>query len=96
MEEAVQNIGKVLTKKDLIVFMEAKVAEIDGKFEPVCSCRAVINGQPSCIVGFVPRYLHKYFKHFHGKFAQVTELYWESELKYKKEKSHKNCGMVEM
>jgi hypothetical protein len=52
----------------------------------------VHNATEACTVGFLPRNIVK--ENLIGKFAQIMHFYHWSDNKYKRKKSHKNCGMA--
>ena len=71
---------------------------VDGVVEEAIKLVKVSSGLDQCTVGFVPRALMGLpaVKNQTNKFVQVTELYYESNNSYKKDKSYKNCGMAKV
>jgi hypothetical protein len=88
--------GDALCKVGLMVFLECKVIRVEDELEAQCAVRAVEDGKPGCIVGFLPKRMSERFPEFHGRFGQVLELYWESHNKFYREKSHRNIGMAKI
>jgi len=86
--------GENLSPDDLIRF-KFDVIEIEGHVEDAIKVVRIRDGAESCVVGFLPRNIVKVFKEkFVGQFAQVIELYDDSENTTMRRKSHRNKGMA--
>ena len=86
--------GAHVTLDDLIRF-RLSVADVDGKIEEAIQVIRIRDGTESCTIGFLPRNIVKSGKEkFIGKFAQIIELYEDSESEVKRRKSHRNKGVA--
>jgi hypothetical protein len=84
--------GKHIFPDDLVRFRLA-VANVEGRIEQAIQVVRVRDGSESCTIGFLPRNLVKSDKDkYVGKFAQIIELYENSENEVKRRKSHRNRG----
>lgn len=68
---------------------------IIGNDEDAIKFVRVRDGTETCTIGFLPRHIVKSRKHkFVGKFAQIIELYDESENETMRRKSYRNKGIA--
>jgi hypothetical protein len=78
---------------DVLVRFRLAVAEVEGRIEQAIQVVRVRDGSESCTIGFLQRNLVKSDKDkYVGKFAQIIELYENSENEVKRRKSHRNIG----
>jgi hypothetical protein len=86
--------GEHVNLDDLVRF-RLSIADIDGKIEEAIQVVRIRDGTESCTIGFLPRNIVKSGKDkFIGKFAQIIELYEDSESEVKRRKSHRNKGVA--
>lgn len=87
--------GAHLVIDDLVRF-RLYVADVDGKIEEAVQVIRIRDGTESCTVGFLPRNIVRSKKaaQFIGKFAQIIELYEESESEVKRRKNHLKKGVA--
>ena len=80
---------------DDLIWFRLSVADVNGKIEEAIQVIRIQDGTESCTIGFLPRNIVKSGKEkFIGKFAQIIELYEDSESKVKRQKSHRNKGVA--
>lgn len=71
------------------------IVDIDNEVQEAIACHRIKDGVESCRIGFLSRNLAARSKHqFENKFAQVLELYEQSENVAKRNKSYRNKGMA--
>ena len=70
--------------------------DVDGKIEDTIQVLRIRDGTESCTIGFLPRNIVQSGKDkFIGKFAQIIELYEDSESEVKRKKSSEQwCGFI--
>ena len=88
--------GKYITADDLVRF-KLTVVDIDGTVEEAIKVVRVRDGTESCTVGFLPRNIVKSIsskEKFVGQFAQIIELYDQSDNEVMRRKSHRNQGVA--
>jgi hypothetical protein len=81
---------------ELLRLVKCVVSIDGGDAHEAIKCVRIVDGTDSCTVAFVPRSVAKsvQIQSKLGGFAQLLELYDESESQYKKRKSHCNKGMA--
>jgi hypothetical protein len=66
--------GNALCKVGLMVFLECKVVRVEDELEAQCAVRAVEDGKPGFIVGFLPKRMSERFPKFHGRFGKFCPI----------------------
>ena len=84
--------GREIKQNDLVK-LKRMVLRINENLVPVIGVRKVRDAVESCIVGFVQTKADD-LNVLHNKFAQVTEVYENSENTYKRKKSQRMRGMA--
>jgi hypothetical protein len=86
--------GEHLRAGDLIRF-RSMVVDVDGDTERAVAAVRILDGTETCIVGFLPRSIVKRRgAEFPPKYAQIIELYDESDNPVLRRKSNQNFGVA--
>jgi hypothetical protein len=86
--------GEHLRAGDLICFRSV-VVDVDGSTEDAIAAVRILDGTQTCIVGFLPRSIVKRRGgEFPTKYAQIIELYAESDNPVLRRKSNMNFGIA--
>ena len=87
--------GFHLKPNDLIRFSWALVTGEDGVSEDSIKAVKIQDGTETCTIGFLPRnYIKFKGKELHAKFAQIIELYDDSDNSMMRRKSQLNVGVA--
>lgn len=66
----------------------------DRGIEEAVAASMIVDGHESCRVGFLPKSCLAIKYRFVGKFAQVVEMYADSDNSHKRRKDARNHGMA--
>ena len=80
--------GEVL-KEDVVVRIRRVQVQVDGQEETALAVYWITDGIDRCRVGFLPKHLVKRSNHYHGRIAQVTEVYSDASESPAKRKLHR-------
>eukprot|EP00474_Spongospora_subterranea_P006065 CRZ06523.1 hypothetical protein [Spongospora subterranea] len=87
--------GEYLESEMLVLFKHTILCTSEGTVENGVACYRIRDGVQSCRVGFLPRNIVARSKDdYEDKFAQILQLYNESDNVAKRNKSHRNKGMA--
>jgi hypothetical protein len=87
--------GHHLKGGDLVVIVPVML-QVRGKMEPAVKVVKIVEGKPTCTVGFLPRLAVRTKKvkaHF-NTYVQILELYENSPNSYKRRLWNENYGMA--
>ena len=86
--------GSHICKDDLVTFRLCSVSGSNGLEDAIAVVR-IQDGMETCTVGFLPRQrICDAKNNIIGQFAQIIELYDDSESEVKRCKSYRNKGMA--
>ena len=86
--------GEHVSADDMIRF-EYCIIDVDRKSEDAVKVCRILDGTESCVIGVLPRTLVASNKErYIGKFAQMVELYENSDNRTKRLKNRRNLGMA--
>ena len=86
--------GEHVSADEMIQF-KYYIVDVDGAPEDAVKACRIRDGTESCVIGFLPRNLVASNKErYIGKFAQIVELYENSDNRTKRLKNRRNLGMA--